>query len=485
MGGFNQQSVNSNGGVAWAKQVAETMNTTALDDQIASYQAAARQLQKVQETLQNVKNNLAASWTGDAADQAQASFQSSVDQAVQAHDTIQAVVPPLQSAKAAQAEFVSTMHGIQSEKTVPSNSVTDEASNFFFGTPLPSQVAETHNTTVRTQTADALNKLSTSYEQSASEMHLATSTSPTDPGTGDGSAARIPATGTGSGDGLASSYSERTGGGETFKAGYVSTPGSGGTTAGPVGGTSPTVTSSSPEVVPVGIPTETNPFPVDGETETGSAVGGGAELITDENFDGGGGGGGAELITGENLEGGGGGGGENLTGSALAEEEGGGRYNSKAGVFDENGFSDGELTGGSGTGTRIRSMSGTGEDEEYGSRSGVIGEEGESPESMGGMRGRGGMGGGSGEDEELSSSKYSRGRYFDDDLEEGARPSRPSVRSAFDDATDSEGNPVNMAGGRRGSAAEDEEEERGKRPKYLTEDEFWGNSQRVVPPVIQ
>lgn len=175
MGGFNQQSVDSNGGVAWAKQVADSMETDALDQQIQSYQQAAAQLQKVQATLQNVKNNLAASWTGDAADQAQTSFQASIDHAVQAHDTIQAVVPPLQNAKAAQVEFVTTMKGIQSEKSVPSNSVGDEASHFFFGTPLPSEVAQTHNTAVRTETANALNKLSSSYEQSAGEMHLAVS----------------------------------------------------------------------------------------------------------------------------------------------------------------------------------------------------------------------------------------------------------------------------------------------------------------------
>jgi len=465
MGGFNQQSVDSNGGVAWVRQVADNMDYSGLDGQIQSYQQAASQLQKVQATLQNVKNNLAASWTGDAADQAQASFQGSIDQATQAHDTIQAVVQPLQSAKAAQVEFVNTVKGIQNEKTVPSNSVTDEASHFVFGTPLPSQVAQSHNTAVRTEAANALNKLSNSYEQSASDMHLAVSGGRTG---GEGGAAYDPeVSGGGSGDGLAAGYSERVGGGQTVEAGFVPTPG-GGNPGGTVGNPSPTGTASAtlePVPVPVGTPGEGEPFPIESEPEL-SPVGGGAELITDEL--------------------GGTGGGESPVGNVLEEENRG--INSKAGVFDEHGFSDGELTGGRGTGTKVRSMVGLDEEEgSAGSRGGVFGEEEvENPQSMSGMgggRGRGGMGG---EGEEELSSKYSRGRYFDGEMEEGERSSRSPVRSAFENATDGEGNKVDMMGGRRSSGAgEDEEEERGKRPKYLTEDEFWGNAQRVVPPVIQ
>ena len=468
MGGFNQQSVDTNGGVAWAKQVADNMEPGALDAQIQSYQQAASQLQKVQETLQNVKNNLAASWTGDAADQAQTSFQSSIDQAAQAHDTIQAVVPPLQSAKAAQVEFVSTMKGIQSEKEVPSNSVGDEASHFFFGTPLPSQVAQSHNTAVRTETANALNKLSSSYEQSASDMHLAVSGGGNPGSTGSNYDPDVAAGS--SGNGLAGGYSEKLGGGATVEAGFVPTPG-GGTGNGTVGNLSPTVTASAtPEPVPVavGVPGENEPFPVEPEPEP-SPVGGGAELITDEL-------GGSKTT-------------ENLVGDSLEEENHG--FNSKAGVFDEDGFSDGELTGGRGSGTRVRSMAGGLDEEEgsgTGSRGGVFGEEEvENPEmmGMGGGRGGGRGGGMGGEGEDELSSKYSRGRYFDGELEESERPSLSPVRSAFENATDGEGNKVNMMSGRRGGTGEDEEEERGKRPKYLTEDEFWGNAQRVVPPVIQ
>jgi len=467
MGGFNQQSVDANGGVAWAKQVADSMDPSGLDAQIQSYQQAAKQLQKVQAALQNVKNNLAASWAGDAADQAQSSFQSSIDQAARTHDTIQAVIPPLQSAKAAQTQFVSTMKGIQNEKAVPSNSITDEASHFFFGSPLPSKVAEAHNTAVRTEAANALNKLSSSYEQSATEMHLAVSGG-SDSGAAGGN--YDPSVGAGrSGNGLATGYGEKVGtGGGTVEAGFVPTPG--GNRGGTIGNPSPTVTASAnpdPIPVPVGTPGEGDPFPVDPEPEI-APVGGGAEVITDE-------------LGGSNTA-------ENLGGDPLEEENRG--FNSKAGVFDENGFSDGELTG-RGTAPKTRSLIGADEEEGpgSGSRGGVIDEEVvENPESMTGMGGpRGRSGGGmGGEGEEEASSKYSRGRYFDAEPEESPRPSRPPVRSVFENATDAEGNKVNMMAGRRGAAAdEDEEEERGKRPKYLTEDEFWGNAQRVVPPVIQ
>jgi hypothetical protein len=98
-----------------------------------------------------------------------------------------------------------------------------------------------------------------------------------------------------------------------------------------------------------------------------------------------------------------------------------------------------------------------------------------------------GRGGGIGGDEEdLGSSRYSRGRYLGVDDGEQSRPSS-SVRSVYEDATDADGNKVNMMGpGRRSATAgDDEEDERGKRPSYLKEDEFWNNAQRIVPPVIQ
>jgi uncharacterized protein YukE len=471
MGGFSEQSVNSNGGVAWAKQVAENMDPSAIDAQIQSYQQAAGQLQKVQTTLQNVKNNLAASWTGDASTQAQTSFQASIDHSVQTQETInQTVIPPLQNAKSAQVEFVNTMQGIQSEKTVPSNSISDEASNFFFGTPLPSQVAEAHNTAVRTETANALNKLSTSYDQSASEMTKGVNGGSTGPEGSGPSYSTGTISGT-SGDGLAGAYGETVGGGATTKAGYVPAP-EGPHPGATIGDPSPTPTPTptpDPFGGPPGGPAPvTDPFPVE-PTPDPAPVGGGAGLITDEPTGGGG--------TGE---------GEGVLGDGLGEDGGGG-FGSGSGVFGENGFSDGQLTGGTGTGAKVGSMSGSDGDGAGESSGGaVIGGDGESPESMGAMGGRGGMGGGGSDEELASSSTYSRGRYFDGDPDEDQRPSVSSVRSAFEDATDGDGNKVNMMGGRRGSARdEDEEEERGKRPAYLKEDEFWNNAQRIVPPVIQ
>lgn len=466
MGGFNQQSVNENGGVAWAKQVAATMDPSALDAQITSYQQAAAQLAKVQSTLQNVKNNLASAWVGDASDQAQNSFQGSITQAAQAHDTIQAVVPPLQNAKAAQTEFINTVNSIPDEKPVPSNSLGDEASNFFFGTPLPSQVAEQHNTAARTQAADALNKLSSSYDQSAGEMQLAVGGGAA-AGGASGSGYTPPSVGSGSGDGFAGGYQENFGGGQTHTAGYVPTPGGGGPNGG-VGANPITTTPGGPGPEPITGPVlsgpEPEPFPIEPEPEP-SPVGGGAELITDEH------------------------GGTNNTSENLIEgpgEERGSRFGSKAGVFDEDGFSDGQLTGGRGTGTRVRTAAVVEEEPEYGgSRGGVLGE-GENSESMMGMRGRGRGGTGGESEEEFSSSKYSRGRYFDGEAEQSERPSRAPVRSVFENATDGDGKKVNMMGGRRGgTSGEDEEEEGGKRPAFLTEDEFWNTAQRVVPPVIQ
>jgi hypothetical protein len=100
----------------------------------------------------------------------------------------------------------------------------------------------------------------------------------------------------------------------------------------------------------------------------------------------------------------------------------------------------------------------------------------------GGNMGRGmGMGA---DDEDLGPSRYSRGRFFDEEDDDSG--SLSPVRSVYESATDADGNRVNMMGpGRRGVQEDDEEDERGKRPSYLKEDEFWKNAQRIVPPVIQ
>ena len=91
-----------------------------------------------------------------------------------------------------------------------------------------------------------------------------------------------------------------------------------------------------------------------------------------------------------------------------------------------------------------------------------------------------------GDEENLGSSRYSRGSSLGVTAEADVLSSSP-VRSVYEDATDADGNKVNMMGsGRRGSAeSDDEEDERRKRPSYLKEDEFWNDAQRIVPPVIQ
>ena len=487
--GYNQQSVNDNGGVAWAKQVAQTMDPGAIDSQIQGYQKAAASLAQVQTTLQNVKNNLAASWSGAAAEQAQQSFQASINHTQQTQDTIlQAVIPPLQSAKSAQQTFMTNMNKVPNEQTVPSNSIVDDVGSFF-GVASPAQKAEAHNVGVRTQAADALNTLSDSYESSAAKLQAVSSVTeghlqPTE-STG---AFNLGPVESSSGDGAATSYSEGISSGTyASRSEYTGSP-SGTITPGPdakttLSGTGDTggggtITVPPPSQVGTTPPPNPSPFEPDpiwggsGPVESDPGYGGGSGLITDEP---------------------GGGPGESAGGGGLGDGEydgGSGKLGGNSGVFDETGMGDGELTGGTGTGLRsgMSSSDGTGlggDGDAVGGSGGMAeGEGGESVMGGGGM-GRG-MGGGLGSgDDELASSKYSRGRYIGV-TEEDDNPSLSPVRSAFEGATDADGNKVDMMGsGRSGASGDDEEDERGKRPSYLKEDEFWKNAQRIVPPVIQ
>ena len=497
--GFNQQSVNDNGGVAWAKQVAQTMDPGAIDSQIQGYQKAASSLANVQTTLQNVKNNLAASWSGDAAEQAQQSFQASINHAQQTQDTIlHAVIPPLQSAKSAQQTFMANMNKVPNEQTVPSNSIVDDVGSFF-GVESPAQKAETHNTTVRTQAADALNSLSDGYESSADKLQAVGSSHEgvvTTSGNNTG-AFNLGPVESSSGDGAASSYGESVSTGTYASRSEYTAPPSGTVTSGPAPKTTlsgtgntgggGTITEVPPGQVGTTPPPNPSPFGPDpiwgssGPVESDPGYGGGSGLITDEP-----GGGPGDGVGGD----GGLGDGDTIDGSGGAGGTGG-----NGGVFDETGTGDGELTGGTGTGGLRNGMSNTdgsglgGDGDSVGGSGGAGGmadsEGGESGMGGGSMgRGMGGGGLGSG-DEELASSKYSRGRYIGA-TEEDDNPSLSPVRSAFEDATDADGNKVDMMGsGRSGASGDDEEDERGKRPSYLKEDEFWKNAQRIVPPVIQ
>jgi len=485
MGGFNQQTVNDYGGVAWAKQVAESMAPEAIEEQIQGYNSAVTTLGKVQTTLQNIKNNLAASWSGDAADQAQTSFQASVNHAQLVQDTItQSVLPPLQSAKVAQQHYVSTMSSVPDEQTVPSNSWVNDVESFF-GSQTPAQKAEAHNTTVRTQAADALNTLSNSYQGSASKLStVGGSEGHVDPGSN--SAFNLGSVASSSGDGAASSYSENVhGGGSTSKASYV-----------PSGSTGSINSVSDPRTTLAGNSKTSTPTPIPDPIWTTSpsskntgTPGPGSILVDDpdpinnntanDTYNKSG------LITDDPDEGAGGGLNDGLSDENIGRGGGG----SSNGVFDETGLGDGELTGGTGSGLRGGMSSNDGSSlvgESEGAASGAVGGETSETSMGGGGMGRGmgrGMGGMDSGDEELGSSRYSRSRFFDEEDDgSGLSP----VRSAYEGATDADGNKVNMmAPGRRGAQEDDEEDEREKRPPYLKEDEFWKNAQRIVPPVIQ
>jgi len=481
MGGFNQQSVNDNGGVAWAKQVADGMVPEAIEDQIRGYNSAVTTLGNVQTTLQNIKNNLAASWSGDAADQAQTSFQASVNHTQLVQDTItQSIIPPLQSAKAAQQHYVSTMASVPDEQTVPSNSWVNDVESWF-GSETPAQKAEAHNTTARTQAADALNTLSDSYQSSAGKLSaVGGSEGHVDPGSTN--AFNLGSVASASGNGAASSYNESVhGGGSTSKASYV-----------PSGSTGSISSVSDPRTTLAGNSKTSTPTPVPDPiwTTTPSSKntgtpGPGSILVDDpdpignntsnETYNKSG------LITDDPDEGAG----EGLSDGLGDENIGRSGAGSSSGVFDETGLGDGELTGGTGSGLRGGTSSSDGSSlvgESEGAASGAVGDETSETSMGGGGMGRG-MGGMDSGDEDFGSSRYSHGRFFDEEDDgSGLSP----VRSAYEGATDADGNKVNMmAPGRRGAQEDDEEDERQKRPSYLKEDEFWKNAQRIVPPVIQ
>lgn len=450
--GFNQQSVDDNGGVSWAKQVAESMDPGAIDSQIQNYQAAASSLAKVQTTLQNVKNNLAASWTGDAADQAQQSFQGSIDHAQLVQDTItQAIIPPLQGAKSAQQTFMDSVNRVPAEQTVPANSVLDDVGSFF-GVETPAQKAQSHNMAARNQAADALNSLSESYETSASRLAAVGGQQDTFSSSGSTGTFQLGQVESSSGDGAASTYSQgiNANTGTSTNRYNVSPPSSGTVTPGPdpkttLSGmnTGGTIVAPPPGgAVTAGPPPNTQPYGpgtiwAPATVDSGPNYGGGTGVISDEP------GGGTN------------GPGEGVLGEGDLSEGPGGKLGGSNGVFDETGASDGELTGGTGSGLR-RGLSNTdgvgldGESETVGGSGGMA--EGEGAESgMGGGMGRG-MGGAGGGEEELGSSKYSRGRFIGQ-MEEDDSSSLPPVRSAFEGATDADGNKVDMMGsGRRGAS---------------------------------
>jgi uncharacterized protein YukE len=165
VGEFTQQSVDNNGGVAWAKQVAAAMDPGAVGDQIVGYQQAADSLSNVASTLQRIKANLAATWEGDAAEQAQMSFQSTIDHAQLVHETIaEEIIRPLRTAESAQQTYIAAMRNVPDEKPVPSTNMLESGYDYFTGQATPTQQARAHNIQARYKSALALNALSMSQQ---------------------------------------------------------------------------------------------------------------------------------------------------------------------------------------------------------------------------------------------------------------------------------------------------------------------------------
>lgn len=114
---YNEDWLQRNGGVAWAKHFAASLDPGAVADQVVAYQQAAGRIADAQRSLKSTQGNLASSWTGDAATAAHQVFQSSIDHAQLVQDTInQNIVPHLQAAQAAQQEFRETMQNVPDEK---------------------------------------------------------------------------------------------------------------------------------------------------------------------------------------------------------------------------------------------------------------------------------------------------------------------------------------------------------------------------------
>lgn len=469
MGQFDQQSVSGKGGVAWVKQVAASMDPGLVEAQIQAYQQAVTKLAEVQKTLQNVKTNLAATWTGDAAEQAQQSFQQSINHAQATQETISGmVVPTLQSAKATQATFVAEAAELPDEQPVPSTSAVESGFDWITGQATGTQLAQAQNIRARSQAAQALNALSDGYEHAASRLTQATGR--TEGGwTGSSStgAFDLGSMSSSSGNGAASRYSQRFGGsGSTGRTSAAASP-SRSVSVGPNPRT--TLASTSVSSSPSNSGTVTDLPTVEG-TSAATAIAPVLTLIEADQA--------ASTAGGSQYNRRGvvlnepGTEGSNSTGLVSNEDLDQERSSFIPGVFDETGFGDGQTT------DELRN-DGLLVEQRAGSRGGILGE-GELTEI--------GIVGGA--DQRFSrvsvrDSNSAPGSYLDP-VEEADSAPLSQVRSAFEDATDAWGNPVDMmTAGRRRSVDRDQDDERGKRPKYLKEHEFWNSEQRIVPPVIE
>jgi uncharacterized protein YukE len=477
---FNDSTIQQYGGVAWAKQQMDLLDPNAIQDQIDGYNQVKSSLSQIVDALKTANSSLQSAWTGDAASSAAQTFTDTSNHAQNVITTVNDTVTQLQTAKTAAANAKTAMSKIPDEKPVPGggiiNTISNAASDLFTGTD-PTQQAQQHNTAVRTQAAQVLNQLSDSYDKAATNLNSVAGTStndsgfnPSNPNTG---SFNLGGGSYGGGSGAAKSYTFTPGGGGTTSK-YTPTSGvkngvfddSHTSLQGAVAAPPPAATET-PTIGPnlTTTATTTTPAPVFGlgsalpEPDPQTAK---STSVSEEN-----------LLN------------ENGEGSTY----GGGKSKLKtSNVFGEEGFGE---------------ESGSG----YGRGAGSAGG---SEQQTGGVRGAGGRGGAGGDEEELESSKYSRGRFFGGDEPDPARDEwiQPAVggdesllvkgsghgsgtgrvTSAYQDATDADGNPLHLLRGvgRRGIGGEDEEDERGERPGYLKEDpEWWQSAQEVAPPVVE
>jgi uncharacterized protein YukE len=500
---FDQSTVQQYGGVAWAKQQIDQLWPTAIDGQIQGYNQVKASLNQIVDTLNTANASLQASWSGDASTAASQTFTDTSNHASNVVTTVDNTITQLQNAHTAATNAKNAIKSVPNEVPVPNGGffggISNAFSDVFTGTD-PTKQAEQHNTTARNQAADVLNKLSASYETSASNM---TSIASGDQGSGF-TPSTPPSTGAfnlgggsyGGGSGAAAGYTRdfasSTGGTATpagvgsVKNGVFEDPHTSlqsATTLPPPATTTPIET-----VGPGGTSTSTPFQPV--PTNLGSGL---TEPPTENGK------------TGPLTE-------EHLLGEGLGEEgrTGGTSKLGASNVFGEDGFGSepggGTARRGSSLGTGALRAEGEPGGGAAGGSGGVAGDEQAGMRTGMGARGAGGAGS---EGEQLGSSKYSRGRFFggDEPSEVSEIWTQPSVggnesllikdgksgsnvgrvRSAYDGATDAEGNPLHMmrgAGSRGGS--HDEDDERGERPGYLKEDpEWWQSAQKVAPPVVE
>jgi uncharacterized protein YukE len=499
---FDQNTVQQYGGVKWAKDQISQLWPGAIDDQIAGYQQVKTSLSQIIDTLNTANASLQSSWSGDAASAASQTFTDTSNHAQNVVSTVDNTITQLQNARTAATTAKNAMKNVPNEVPVPNTGffggISNAFSDVFTGTD-PTQQAQQHNTTARTKAAEVLNTLSESYESSANNMTSIASgnqdsgftpSNPTPTGAfnlGKGSY--------GGGSGAAAGYTRNF----ASSAGPTSAPAGVGTVKNGVFEDTHTTLQSATTLSP---PANTTPIP----TPTGGGkttptlfepiptnLGGGLTEPPPESGK-----------PGPLAE-------ESLLGEGPGEEvrTGGTSKLGSSNVFGEDGF------GGESGGTARRGPSlgtgGLGSEGEPGSGGTAGGNAAAVSDEQAGMRpGMGARGAGAaGGEEDLGSSKYSRGRFFGGD-EPGevsdiwTQPSvggnesllikdgKPSsgvgrVRSAYEGATDAEGNPLHMARGiaARGSNR-DEDDERGERPGYLKEDpEWWQSAQKVAPPVVE